>query len=139
MNKYEKLFAQVFAATQQGGLEWKQIKKWENATVIFNPNTVFRQFSSQLDIDGTIFTVLLVEKKHEDPEYEFSREKYVPEVLILHEGELVVSITDSIISTDKLIQLVGLVESKSDKSKKLFGQSKADEILERFANAGGVR
>ena len=82
------LFRRIFDATKEGNLSWKQLSKRANADVIFNPNFVFRQFSAQLIKDDSEFTVLFVEKKHEDPDPDFSYERYLPEILILDEGRV---------------------------------------------------
>lgn len=120
MNKYERLFQEIVDATKAGKLTWKQLSKRANSDVIFNQNLVFRQFSSQLVRGDFEFTVLFVEKKHQDVDSDFAYERYLPEILILDGGELIASITDSVIDRGEMIKLAELVESKSDKSKKLF-------------------
>lgn len=69
--------------------------------------------------DDEEYTVLFVEKKSPEPDYDYL-EKYWPEVLVLDDGELIASLNDSIIERQNLINLMELVESKSDKAKKLF-------------------
>jgi len=118
MNKYEFLFKEIFDATKDGKLKWKQTDKRANADIIFSPNTVFRQFSSKLIKGDDEFTLLFVEKKHEDPELFFDR--YYPELLVLSEGELVTTLTDSIIEKSEMMKLADLLETKSDKAHALF-------------------
>lgn len=121
MNKYEKLFAEILSQTKAGVLKWKQVSKQSNSEVIFNPNLIWRQFSTEFIREGNVFTLLLVEKKYEDPDYDFAYEKYYPELLVLDEGELIATLGDSIIERADMIALVNLIEAKSDKAKKLFG------------------
>jgi hypothetical protein len=83
MNKYETLFADILKQTKSGLLKWKQLRRYENSEIIFNPNIVFRQFKSVLTLGNYKYTLLLIEKKYDDPEYDFAFEKYALEVLIL--------------------------------------------------------
>lgn len=121
MNKYEKLFFEILLKTKDETLKWRQIRKQSNSELVFNPSLIWRQFSADFVRDGATFTLLLVEKKHEDPDYDFAYEKYSLELLVIDEGELVATISDSIIERTDMIALASLIESKSDKAKKLFG------------------
>lgn len=121
MNKYEELFDEILKGTRKGELKWKQLRKSANSDVIFNVNLVWRQFETVLERNNQDFTVLLIEKKYDDPEFDFAYEKYTPEILVLLDNELVTTIDDSTVSRSELINLVNAVESKSDKAKKLFG------------------
>jgi len=121
MNKYEELFREIANATRHGVMQWRQVKRGDNYEIVFNPNSVFRQFASTLRRGRTDYKVLLVEKKIEDPDHDFSYQRYAPEILIVDEGELVATLTDSIIDIGNLISFAGLVESQSDKARKLFG------------------
>jgi len=121
MNKYEKLFSEILSLTKNGDLRWKQLKRHQNSELIFNPNLIWRQYSGELERDGNTFTIILVEKKCEDPEFDFAYEKYIPELLIVDDGELIATINDSVIEKNDMINLANLVETKSDKAKKLFG------------------
>lgn len=121
MNKYEKLFAEIYSQTKAGTLKWKQLRRQANSDLIFNPNLVWRQFAADFERDENTFTIILVEKKYEDPDFDLSYEKYAPELLVIDEGELVATISDSVIEKNDMIRLSNLVEMKSDKAKKLFG------------------
>ncbi len=121
MNKYEKLFAEIYSQTKAGTLKWKQLRRQANSDLIFNPNLVWRQFAADFERDENTFTIILVEKKYEDPDFDFAYEKYSPELLVIDEGELVATISDSVIEKNDMIRLSNLVEMKSDKAKKLFG------------------
>jgi hypothetical protein len=121
MNKYETLFDDILKQTQSRALQWKQVRRHANSDLIFNPSLVFRQFSSEFLRSGSHFTLLLVEKKYDDPEHDFAYQKYVPEVLVVDdEGELVATLTDSVIERRDLLRLADMVESRSDKASKLF-------------------
>jgi hypothetical protein len=134
MNKYERLFNEILDGTRDGRLKWKQLNRRANADVIFNPNLVFRQFSAELKRDDSEFTVLFVEKKYEDPDFDFPLERYTPELLVLEEGELVTNITDSIVGRGEMRKLADLVETRSDKATRLFGRSKAGKLLDKIGD-----
>ncbi|MET0855567.1 MAG: hypothetical protein ABWY27_02350, partial [Telluria sp.] len=102
-------------------LSWKQLRRHANSELIFNPSLVFRQFSADFPRDGNYFKLLLIEKKYDDPEHDFAYEKYAPEVLIVDdEGELVTTLTDSVIERADMLRLADMVETRSDKASKLF-------------------
>lgn len=123
MNKYEELFEEILDKTVTGKLKWKQIARFSNSDVIFSPNTVFRQFAADFRRKGEAFKLILVEKKYEDPEFDFAYDRYRPEILIVDlDGELIASLTDSVIEHKKLAQLSEIVETRSDKATKLFGK-----------------
>ena len=132
MNKYEKLFNEILDATGDGKLKWRQLNKRENSEVIFNAYLVFRQFSSQLIKGDSEYTVLLVEKKFVDHEVFPLDDKYTLELLVLEQGELITCITESVIEKKDMIKLVDIVETKSDKAKKLFSQARASQLLENL-------
>lgn len=121
MNKYETLFDEIINLTQSQELSWKQARRNANSELIFNPNSVFRQFTADFTRGDTEFKLLLVEKKYDDPALDFAYERYVPEVLIVDsEGELVTTLTDSVIERANLLRLADMVETRSDKANKLF-------------------
>lgn len=121
MNKYEKLFEDVATQTRSGTLKWKQLRRHANSELIFCPTLVFRQYSADFARSGNQFKLLLVEKKSEDPEFDFGYDKYRPELLVVDdEGELVTTLTDSVIERSNLIRLADMVETRSDKASKLF-------------------
>lgn len=121
MNKYEKLFEDIAKQTRAGSLKWKQLRRHANSDVIFSASLVFRQFSADFERSGNQFKLLLVEKKYEDPEFDFAYDKYRPELLVIDEdGELVVTLSDSVIERNDLTRLADMVETHSDKASKLF-------------------
>lgn len=121
MNKYEKLFEEIVQKTRSGALKWKQLRRHANSDLIFSPNLVFRQFSADLERTGGKFKLLLIEKKYEDPEFEFVYDKYRPELLVVDDdGELISTLTDSLIERSNLTRLADMVETRSDKANKLF-------------------
>ena len=125
MNKYELLFDEIENGTRSGSIKWKQIRRSANSDVIFNPNLAFRQFSAKFTRGKNDFTLLLVEKKYDDPDHDFAYEKYQLELLVVDDGELVVTLTESVIERQQLIRLVDMVERRSDRAGKLFGPSDA--------------
>ena len=76
--------------------------------------------------------MLLVEKKYDDPESDFSFDRYDLELLILEQDEVITCMTESVIERDDMLKLVDLVETKSDKAKKLFSQSRTSELLDKL-------
>jgi hypothetical protein len=120
MNKYEILFAEILKQTKGGDLHWKQSRRQANSDLIFNPGLVFRQFTADFKRAGHEYRLLLVEKKYDDPDHDFAFEKYMSELLILDGGELITTLTDSVIERSQLIQLTNIVETNSDKANKLF-------------------
>lgn len=121
MNKYEKLFKSILDKTKSKDIKWKQINKTAHSDLIFNPNLVFRQFSGLYQKGESIFQVIFVEKKMDDPEHDFAYEKYAPELLVIDEdNELLVTLTDSIINKTEMIELMTLLENKNERSKVLF-------------------
>ena len=72
MNKYEILFKTIFDETKNNSINWKQLRRNQNQEFIFNYNLVFRQYESTLTLDGNEFTLLLIEKKYDDPEYDLA-------------------------------------------------------------------
>lgn len=129
MNKYEVLFNEIVDLTQSQELSWKQARRHANSELIFNPNSVFRQFTADFPRGDTEFKLLLVEKKYDDPDHDFAYERYVPEVLIVDsEGELVTTLTDSVIERANLLRLADMVETRSDKAHKLFEPGSSSSI-----------
>jgi hypothetical protein len=122
MNKYELLFNEIMQKTRNEKLKWKQLKRNANSELIFSANLVFRQFSAAFEREGAEFELLLIEKKYEDPDYDYVYDKYRPELLVIDDdGELIITLTDSVIERNDLIRLADLVETKTDRANKLFG------------------
>ncbi|GAB3426496.1 hypothetical protein NX773_20275 [Massilia solisilvae] len=86
MNKYEALFDEILQQTQARELEWRQLRRSANADLIFNLTLVYRQFSAEMQRRGHLLTLLLVEKKYDDPEHDFAYQRYSPELLVVDEG-----------------------------------------------------
>lgn len=121
MNKYEKLFSEIFEKTKKNEIEWRQINKSAHSDLIFNPDMVFRQYSGKLKKGDNAYEVIFVEKKADDPVHDFAFQRYIPEIIIVDENnELLVTITDSIIEKDDMISLSKAIEEKNDRIKKLF-------------------
>ncbi|NOQ35913.1 MAG: hypothetical protein GQ569_08455 [Methylococcaceae bacterium] len=121
MNKYEKLFQSIFDKTKNKDIKWKQINKTAHSDLIFNPNLVFRQFSGSFQKGKGIFEVIFIEKKMDDPEHHFTYQKYSPELLVIDEdNELLVTLTDSIIDKNQMIELMSLLENKNERARVLF-------------------
>lgn len=121
MNKYETLFDEIINQTRSKSLSWKQVRRHENSELIFNPNLVFRQFSADFPRNGAHFKLLLIEKKYDDSEDDFGYARYAPEVLVVDDaGELVTTLTDSVIERTDMLRLADMVETRNDKVSKLF-------------------
>ena len=120
MNKYEKLFKEIYEATKDGKIVWSQIDRRSHSSIIFNPRFVFRLYEAEFERSENIFTLIIVEKKYDDPDQDFEIERYDPELLILSQGELITTLNTSVINSRDFIRLVEIVELKNDKAKKLF-------------------
>lgn len=121
MNKYEKLFADIAEQTRTDEIKWKQTRKDAHSDLIFNPDLTYRQYSGEYKKGNNTFEVVFVEKKYDDPVHDFAYQKYASEILIVDDkNELVVTLTDSVIAKDDMIDLVKSIEGKNDRSKNLF-------------------
>lgn len=122
MNKYEELFEDISDKTASGEIKWRQIRKDAHSDLIFNSDMSFRQYSGKYKKNEDTYEVVFVEKKADDPEHDFVYQKYMPEILIIGEGnELLVTLTDSVIDRGQMINLVREIEETNDKVKKLLG------------------
>lgn len=129
MNKYETLFDEILKLTQSRALSWIQTRRAANSELIFNPSSVFRQFTADFPRGDSEFKLLLVEKKYDDPDHDFVYQKYAPELLIVDDkGELVTTLTDSVIERANLLRLADMVETRSDKANKLFAPGPSSNI-----------
>jgi hypothetical protein len=117
-NKYQMLYSEITADTNSGKITWKQENRGAYSHVVFSSNTVRRLFSAKFERNGDEYTLLLAEKKYDDPDFDMAYEKYKVELLVLDHGELVVTLDNSTVDVD---QLADVVETKSDRAKKLFG------------------
>ncbi|MCM2992580.1 MULTISPECIES: hypothetical protein [Stenotrophomonas] len=121
MNKYERLFNQIVDRTRGGQITWKQVRKDANSDLIFNPSRSFRQYSADYEGIDESYKLALVEKKTEDPEYDYMYEKYSVELLVIGgDNELLVTLTDSVIDRSKIAELVEMVEQKNVRVSNLF-------------------
>lgn len=124
MNKYEILFQEIIQQTEAGILSWKQIERQSNADIIYKPYQVFRQFSADFTRSGADFKLFLIEKKCDDPEADSGYRDIAPEILVVDErGELVTTLTDSVISHSGLIRLADTVGVRNDNVARLFAAS----------------
>ncbi|MBZ8143053.1 hypothetical protein CLD22_24615 [Rubrivivax gelatinosus] len=64
---------------------------------------------------------MLVEKKYDDPEWDFAVEKYRPEMYFLFDGSIVLTIDEDTVDLNHLIRLVKSVELNTDRAKRLLG------------------
>lgn len=121
MNKYEALFDEILKRTESHSLQWRRIPRHANSDLIFDAVTVFRQSSADFERTGSKFKLLLVEKKVDDPEYDFIYQRYLPELLVLDDaGELVTTLSFPVIARSDLVRLAEMLEEQSEKSAKLF-------------------
>ena len=120
MSKEYKLFEQIVQATDSKKMLWKLKSNTSYSDVIFQPNHVFRIFEGEYEKDGDEYTVLLVEKKYGDPEWDFEVERYRPEIYFLYQGSIVLVLDDTKIELQQLIQLINVVEITTDRARKLL-------------------
>ncbi|WP_296000965.1 hypothetical protein [Rugamonas sp.] len=125
MNEYEALFEEIVERTKSKSLHWRQLNRRDNTEIILNAHLVLRQFTADFARGKYHFTLLLIEKKEDDalfdPLFQISpRQNSEPEILVLDDGELITTLTDSIIDRWAMLRLLDLVETRSDKVRKLF-------------------
>lgn len=121
MNNEIDLFEKIEKATDLGKLAWKLVSKNRYSDIIFQPNHIFRIFQTIYTKEGDDYEVLLVEKKYEDPDWDFEVEKYRPEMYFLFEKEIVLTIDENSIDMNSFIQLIHKIEHRTDRAKKLLG------------------
>lgn len=126
MNEYEVLFQEIEERTKSQSLHWRQINRRDNADLILNSNLVLRQFTADFTRGENHFALLLVEKKDDqalfDSLFQSSPlQRLEPEILVLDDGELITTLTDSVIDRGAMLRLLDMVEMCSDKVRKLFG------------------
>jgi hypothetical protein len=121
MSNETKLFRKIVQETEAGELEWKLVPRGRYSELIFQPNQVFRLFQTTFTKDDDDYTVLLVEKKYDDPDWDFELEKYRPEVYFLYDQSIVLVIDEDTVDMNQLIRLVKRVELSTDRAKRLLG------------------
>ena len=121
MSSTQSLFRKVVQATDAGTMKWKIVPRTAYSEVIFQPSYVFRIFESKFQKDEDDYVVLLVEKKYDDPEWDFDVERYRPELHFLYEGSIVLTIDEDEVDLIKLVRFAKTVESSTDRAKKLLG------------------
>ena len=119
MNKYSKLFSEIVEKTQNDSIKWVQISKTENSNIIFDSKFVYRQFKTSIEINGEQYSILSVEKKFYDSDYEYQQKSV--EFLIISNEELVIALNNLVIDDSELSKLNSLIINKNDKIFKLFG------------------
>lgn len=121
MSNEAKLFRKIVQATEAGELQWKLVSRSRYSELIFQPNQVFRIFQTTFSKDDDDYTVLLVEKKYDDPDWDFAIEKYRPEMYFLFDDSIVLVIDEDAVDLPQLIRLVKRVELSTDRAKRLLG------------------
>lgn len=99
--------------TRNEELKWKIVsnEKWDH--LIFQKNFVYRSLEAEYKLKGKEYTVVLIEKKYEDPEHEYYYEKYSVEVLLLKDGSLITTISENEVDREELLKLLGQADMKS--------------------------
>jgi len=121
MSNAIELFDQIEKATNSGKLAWSLVSKSRYSDIIFQPNQIFRVFKTIYTKEGDDYEVLLVEKKYEDPDWDFAVEKYRPEMYFLFEREIVLTIDENSVDINSFIRLIHKIELRTDRAKKLLG------------------
>lgn len=121
MSKETALFSKIVSNTDAGKLNWKLARRDRYSDLVFQPKQVFRIFETKYTKDDDDYTVLLVEKKYDDPEWDFSVERYRPELYFIYDGGIVLVIDEDAVDMNQLIRLVKTVEVSTDRAKRLLG------------------
>jgi uncharacterized lipoprotein YehR (DUF1307 family) len=122
MNKYEVLFDEILKQTEMRTLKWKQLRRYANTDLIFDAQKVFRQYEADFARGGYSFKIVLVEKKYDMEDVDFTFDERKLQLLVLDEdGELITTLTDAVIDPKKMLRLAGMVETRNDGAGKLFG------------------
>ena len=119
MNQYETLLHDIVEQTKTGQIQWTRIPRRVNAELSVNPTGVFPEFSAQFAKGDDIFTLLLREKTYGPAHSEHLSGNYVPEVLIVDNGEVLVSLSDWLVPRADLIGLMRLVDTTTPNVNKL--------------------
>lgn len=117
----QNLFRSIFENTKKGKLKWSVEPVWKFSEIIFQPKTVFRIFRTEFEKSETIFTVLLVEKKVADEEWNYSVEEYRPEMYFLTNDILALTFGEEKVGISELAALAKLAEASSPFAEKLLG------------------
>ncbi|UGQ44707.1 hypothetical protein [Massilia endophytica] len=121
MNEYERLFAEIVQQTKDGSLQWRQVRRTENAELLLNADTVIRQFEATFTRNSHPYKLLLLEKRVEDEHFFWTFQQREPELHVVDDGELVTSLDRLYIDANEIRGLLGLVEPRADRSYRLFG------------------
>jgi hypothetical protein len=121
MSPQSKLFNELLKATRRGDLSWSYSSSSRYEDFVYQPQSVFRAFETIFNIQNSDYRVFLVEKKYPDADWDFSIEKYRPELYFLSGRSLVLTINDDFVELPKFGELVHIVESSTDEAKRLLG------------------
>lgn len=121
MSKESLLFSKIVEETESGQLSWRIVPRGRYSEFIFQPKQVFRIFETNYTKDDDSYTVLLVEKKYDDPEWDFAVERYRPEMYFLFDDAIVLVIDEDSVDMNRLVRLVKSVEVSTDRAKRLLG------------------
>jgi hypothetical protein len=111
MNKYERLFSRIFAATTGKLISWTQTPRSANSDYIFNSSFVLRQFVGRFEDDGSVYDLIYVEKKVPDPDFDYIYDQFQPELLVFQGQQLLLTLTDSLIDRESFRNLAHTIES----------------------------
>lgn len=116
------LFEKIVEDTKNSKISWKLVSKDSFRDVIFQSGAVFRLFVSNCRLNNQDVELLFVEKKTDDPEWDFAIEKYTSELIVLMDKEIVYTFTPEFVGKDEMLDLVEIIEEKNDKLRKLLGE-----------------
>lgn len=122
MSGEEIVFADILNKTESGALQWSITSPNTYSHLIFQSPHVYRTFKAHYT-RGSVdhYDLLLVEKKFEDPDWDFAVEKYKVELIFIQNGNLIATLDEYTIDFSQIVSLARLIEAKSSQARKLFG------------------
>lgn len=118
MNRYELLFKEIVDQTDAGLIRWKEVGRRADIEIFYRHGEVFGQFEAEFSRGAAKYQLILVERMVEDLERDFP--KYVPEVLVMDQGEILATLSDAVIDRRELLQFAKTVRGLSEYHNRLF-------------------
>lgn len=118
MNRYELLFKEIADQTDAGLIRWKEVGRRADIEIFYRHGEVFGQFEAEFSRGAAKYQLILVERMVEDLERDFP--KYVPEVLVMDQGEILATLSDAVIDRRELLQFAKTVRGLSEYHNRLF-------------------
>ncbi len=122
MDKYDKFLADVSEKTQKGSLKWDVVSPTKFQEYVFQSPFVYAAYEAVYVIGGRAYTLVFVEKKMPSTANDFDMvtEQHRCELVVIHKGKLVFTLTGDYVEYDELLDLGRLLESRNSTAEDLF-------------------